>query len=205
MVLLRFMGSESDNKKKVALTTPTALYEADIEDDVILSYEWLRDRGFDVCPRRHGLMGVMDGSKVWIPGMTREHKMSCDRQPVAVHAIPAQGAPRALDLFCGTKSAARVLERHGYQVETVDADPSRNPSVCVDVMEWDYKTLYPPGHFDIVVAAPPCTEYSAALNGCCRARRLAEADAIVLKTLEIIHYLQPKRWWLETPQTGILS
>ena len=28
---------------------------------------------------------------------------------------------------------------------------------------------------------------------------------LVKKALEIIHYLQPKRWWLETPRTGLLA
>ena len=203
-VRLRLRGSETDKKKRVALTTPTLVYEADIEDDMILSYEWLGERGFDVSPRRHGLLGVMDGCRIWIPGIDEDRSQSLHRQPVAVHAIPAQNAPRALDLFCGTKSAARVLESHGFQVETVDSDPKRDPSHCVDVMSWDYRAVYPPGHFDIVVAAPPCTEYSVALNGG-RARCLEEADAIVRKTLEIIEYLQPKRWWLETPRTGLLA
>ena len=177
-VRLKFVGTEVD-KKRVALITPTALYEADIQDDIILSYEWLGERGLDVCPRKHGLMGTMDGGRIWLPGIEEDRDSDLQKQPVAVHAIPAKNAPRALDLFCGKKSAARVLEKHGYQVESLDSDPKRDPSICVDILEWNYRDAYPPGYFDIVVAAPPCTEYSLALTK--RPRQLDKADQIAKK------------------------
>ena len=148
-------------------------------------------------------MGTMDGGRIWLPGIEEDRDSDLQKQPVAVHAIPAKNAPRALDLFCGKKSAARVLEKHGYQVESLDSDPKRDPSICVDILEWNYRDAYPPGYFDIVVAAPPCTEYSLALTK--RPRQLDKADQIVKKTLEIIEYLQPRRWWLETPRTGKLA
>ena len=36
-------------------------------------------------------------------------------------------------------------------------------------------------------------------------RDLEKADAIVSRTLEVIEYLAPERWCLETPRTGILA
>ena len=53
--------------------------------------------------------------------------------------------------------------------------------------------------FDIVVASPPCTEYSAAkTTGVRKEEELA--DPLVKKALEIIQYFSPPVWWLETPR-----
>ena len=52
-------------------------------------------------------------------------------------------------------------------------------------------------------ASPPCTEYSKAkITG---VRKIDHANAIVLRTLEIIDYFNPEYWFLENPQTGLLK
>ena len=88
---------------------------------------------------------------------------------------------RALDLFSGTGSAARVLQAHGFRVVTVDCDPKWRPEHCVDILTWDYAAAYVPGDFDIIVAAPPCTEFSKALTT--RLRCLDHAFRLVGKAL----------------------
>ena len=50
---------------------------------------------------------------------------------------------------------------------------------------------------------PPCTEYSTALTT--RTRNIFSANQIVLKTLEIIEYLNPDYYIIENPQTGLLK
>ena len=116
---------------------------------------------------------------------------------------PPKGKKRALDLSCGRKSATKVLEAHGYQVECLDNDPKREPTIFKDVLQWEYKK-FPRGFFDIIVASPPCTEYSAAKT--VGVRREAElADPLVKKALEIIRYFAPPIWWLETPRNGRLT
>ena len=109
----------------------------------------------------------------------------------------------ALDLFSGLGSATRVLQAHGFQVESVDNDPRRKPTICENILTWDYEAAFVPGTFELVVASPPCTEYSRALTT--RRRCLAEADALVRKALEVIEYFQPAKWWLETPAHGLLA
>ena len=126
-----------------------------------------------------------------------------DHQPVCVKSTQIKAGKRALDLFCGQKSAARVLEKHGFQVETLDSDPKRDPSICVDILEWDFRSAYPPGYFHTIMAAPPCTEYSAAKWR--PPRNPESADPVVKNTLEIIEYFQPEIWWLETPRNGLLT
>ena len=200
---IRFMGHDAATGKPVAITVPTTLLEADIDEEVILSLQWLGERNFDVCARDHGLMGHLGDRHIWLPGCPNDLKV-CDLSPQrSVHAIPAKPVLRALDLFCGRKSAAGPLQRAGYSVVTLDNDPRRNPDICTDILEWDYKAAYPPEYFELVVACPPCTEYSLAMTA--RPRNLDLADRVVKKTLEIIAYLAPARWWLETPRTGLLA
>ena len=50
---LRLNGFESEQKTKVSIITPTTLYQADMEDDVILSFAWLASRGFNVDTGQH--------------------------------------------------------------------------------------------------------------------------------------------------------
>ena len=203
VVHIKIDAVDCDSKKKIAITTPTYLYEASTEDDITISLLWLAERGFDVCADRHGLMGHIDGHKVWVGGLEEEGLAPLDHQPVCVKSAHVKTGKRALDLFCGQKSAARVLERHGFQVETLDSDPKRDPSMCVNIMEWDYRAAYPSKYFHTIVAAPPCTEYSAAKWR--PPRNPESADPVVKKTLEIIEYFQPEIWWLETPRNGLLA
>ena len=43
-----FAGRDRDNAQSVQVSTPSLIYEADISQDIILSYAWLAERGFDV-------------------------------------------------------------------------------------------------------------------------------------------------------------
>jgi site-specific DNA-cytosine methylase len=79
-----------------------------------------------------------------------------------------------------------------------------NPTVAIDVLKWDYK-VYPPGHFDAIWASPPCTEYSKMKYISGSPRNLELADSIAKRTIEIIDYFQPERWYIENPQTGLLK
>lgn len=112
-------------------------------------------------------------------------------------------APRMLDLFCGTGSVGNVFRRQGYDVVSVDNDIRWKPDICVDVMVWDYRAAFPPRHFDVIAASPPCTEYSIALTT--RPRDLDTSNLIVKRTLEIIAYFLPSKWIMENPRTGLLK
>jgi site-specific DNA-cytosine methylase len=109
--------------------------------------------------------------------------------------------PKALDLFCGKGSVAKVLSEKGYEVVTVDINTNFKPTHNVDVLDWKY-WRYPPKYFDIISASVPCTEYSRAKT--IGKRNFEIADKLVQKTLEIVGYFQPKLWWIENPRTGFL-
>ena len=55
----------------------------------------------------------------------------------------------------------------------------------------------------MVFASPPCNHFSRAKTK--GARDIDGADRLVQKTLEIIGYLKPERWYLENPRTGMLK
>ena len=108
-----------------------------------------------------------------------------------------------LDLYSGTGSVAAIFAARGYEVVTVDIDPTYQPTIQVDMLTWQYWENFPPGHFDVIACSPPCTEFSQAMTR--RRRDLEYADALVQKGLEIINYLKPNFWFLENPKTGIFK
>ena len=107
---------------------------------------------------------------------------------------------RCLELFSGTKSVGKVCDLVG--IETVSVDLLLPADHQCDIMDFDYKQ-YPPNHFDIIWASPPCTEYSKAKSR--GVRDIEGANKIVKRTLEIINYFDCKYWYLENPQTGKLK
>ena len=113
--------------------------------------------------------------------------------------------PKMLDLFSGTGSVTRVFEEHGYEVVSLDLDPKFNPTICTDILSWDYKNAFQTGYFEVIFCSPPCEQYSTARTTASTPRDLEGADALVKKALEIISYFQPQKWFLENPRKGLLS
>ena len=62
-------GSQVTTAKAVELRLPTWFYVADIQEDIILSYEWCRLRGVDISARHHGLLCLTLGQEYWVEGM----------------------------------------------------------------------------------------------------------------------------------------
>ena len=102
---------------------------------------------------------------------------------------------KLLELFSGTGSVGKVAKEFGYDVVSLDL---KNADINCNILEWDYKQ-YDTGYFDFIWASPPCTEYSRAKTT--GVRKIDEANAIVLKRIEIIKYFQPLAFFIENPQT----
>lgn len=115
---------------------------------------------------------------------------------------------RVLELFSGTGSVSRAAEKLGYEVVSLDiSDQYHTPTIQTDIMTWDYKSQYRPGHFHIVWASPPCHTFSNINNMVFRGRpeerlrRIREEGLPLMnKALEIIEYLQPERYVIENPR-----
>ncbi len=111
---------------------------------------------------------------------------------------------RLLELFSGTGSIGTAFASQGWEVISLDSDPKTDATIHEDILTWDY-TIYPPGYFDATWASPCCTNYSCARRGAKTPRNLPLADSLVLRSQEIISYLNPRVWFIENPQTGLLK
>ena len=106
---------------------------------------------------------------------------------------------KLLELFSGTGSVGTVAKDMGWTVVSLDL---KGADINCDILQWKYKK-YPVKYFDFVWASPPCIEYSIAKT--VGTRKIDEANAIVLKTLEIINYFNPRVFIIENPQSGLLK
>ena len=109
--------------------------------------------------------------------------------------------PRLLELFSGTGSIGKAFRELGWEITSLDLGPKANPTICVDICEWEPE--YEPGYFDFIWASPVCTGYSRVLTR--RPRRLEDGDRLVIRTLQLIEQLRPRFWALENPATGLLK
>ena len=116
---------------------------------------------------------------------------------------------RILELFSGTASFSNVAkEVFGYDIFTVDSDPSFNPDLCVDIALLNPREIdFNP---DVIWSSVPCTTYSVASfpaghrdNGIAVSDTARLADRLVLKTLEFVEEFSPWYWIIENP-VGLL-
>jgi len=121
---------------------------------------------------------------------------------------------KVLELFSGSGSVGKVCKEKGYEVVSLDIDPRAD--INMDIMDWDYKDMYNPGHFDIIHASPPCHTFSN-LRRTWIGRKLKEhGDTIITREIldkdmeekgvpllrkaeEIIDYFKPKYYIIENP------
>jgi hypothetical protein len=111
---------------------------------------------------------------------------------------------RLLELFSGTKSVSKALVGQFDEIVSLDILDKYNPTVCADILKWDY-TVYPPNHFDAIWSSPPCVEYSILKNNTGMPTNIGLADSIVLRVFEILDYFKPAKWFIENPQTSLLK
>jgi len=113
---------------------------------------------------------------------------------------------RCLDLFCGLGGFSQAFaESDRWQVTTVDIEDRFDPDLTADV--FDLRPSEFAQDFDVVLASPPCTQFSLAAS---RYERFdgsepqtdpaADAVALVYHTLGVIRGLSPRYWVLENPQ-----
>lgn len=109
-------------------------------------------------------------------------------------------AKRLCELFCGTKSIGREAEALGWDVVSVDLREDFEPSICCDLLDFDYKAAWSPGEFIWVHASPPCSLYSIAAKH----RDVETANKLTRRAKEIIEYLNAPYITIENPQSSIM-
>ncbi len=110
---------------------------------------------------------------------------------------------RVLELFSGTGSISTAFRSAGHEVISIDIDNRYAPTICKNILDWNFKTL-PRGHFDAIWASPPCENYSIARSNARAQRDLMLADSIVLRTQEIMDWFAPRCWFIENPEGSLL-
>ena len=111
-----------------------------------------------------------------------------------------------LDLFAGLGGFSQAfVESERWNVTTVEIEERFDPDIVADVFELrpsDFDT-----EFDVVLASPPCTQFSFAasslerfVDGEPQTDDARDAVALVYHTLGLIRGLSPDYWFLENPQ-----
>jgi site-specific DNA-cytosine methylase len=114
---------------------------------------------------------------------------------------------QVLDLFCGLGGfSAAFHDSNRWSVTTVDIDARFEPTIEADV--FDLRPSDINGDFDVVLASPPCTQFSTAGNHHAwdftthepTTEAAKNAVGLVFHTLGLIRSLSPRYWFLENPQ-----
>jgi len=109
---------------------------------------------------------------------------------------------KMLDLFCGTKSVAKVFEKHGWKTITIDFDPQFEPDICTDI-----SLLESLPKVDVIWASPPCTCFSVASIGkhwnrdhTPKTQAAEDAYGLLCHTRNLIRAANPRYWFIENPR-----
>lgn len=69
---------------------------------------------------------------------------------------------KVLDVYSGKKGWSKPFADRGHDVLTIDIEPKFKPDICADLLKITPEYLKQFGPFDIILALPPCTEFSKA-------------------------------------------
>tara|TARA_R110000868_G_C10871315_1_gene762292 strand:+ start:711 stop:1433 length:723 start_codon:yes stop_codon:yes gene_type:complete len=126
---------------------------------------------------------------------------------------------KLLELFSGTGSIGKVAEKMGYEV--VSLDLHLPATINIDIMKWDYRAAYQPGHFDLITASPicaywSCLKYSSIGKNIKGTNKKYSMQSIqedidkfgkpmVDRVREILDYFRPKYYWIENPKSSSMK
>lgn len=111
-----------------------------------------------------------------------------------------------IDLFSGLGgwSSSMAMHPENWRVITVDIEREFDPTVCIDIMDFDPSIL--PMNPTVILASPPCQKFSPnTIRFNWNKRKVKDfgviqALGLVAKTCDIIMKLQPTYWVMENPR-----
>ena len=101
-----------------------------------------------------------------------------------------------LDLYSGSGGFSEAFKQRGHKVIRIDIDLRFKPDICADISNLPIK-----GYWDIILASPPCTEFTRDFLPWFN-DPYPSLD-LVRKTKEIINELKPQWWILENVQGSV--
>ncbi|MDG5778189.1 DNA cytosine methyltransferase [Haloarculaceae archaeon H-GB1-1] len=113
---------------------------------------------------------------------------------------------RILDLFSGLGGFSAAFEdSSNWEVTTVEIEEQFDPDICADIL--DLRPSDFDHEYDVILASPPCTQFSRVGNHDHwdhesqepTADESRDAVALVLHTVGLIRGLSPNYWFLENP------
>ena len=124
--LLEFDTTEHGSHDPIRYAFQLTLHEADIAEDIILSYAWLANAKLGLSPWRHRLELKIGGRRVFVPGLPKEPKLvgnaSGSQTRVllvssreATHKRESTGKYCTLDLSSGAGCARGTLEERNFE------------------------------------------------------------------------------------------
>jgi hypothetical protein len=119
---------------------------------------------------------------------------------------------KSLELFSGSENVSQVCVDHGFDTWTVDNNPKLHPSICCDILSFDYSLF--PANFDFIWASPDCRLFSRAGKSSHWSKILLKyrqycytpltpeaynAIAMIKSTIGIIKHYKPALYIIENP------
>jgi len=104
---------------------------------------------------------------------------------------------KVLDLCSGTGGFSEAFKQRGHEVIRVDIDPRFKPDICADILNFSIR-----GSWDIILASPPCTEFTRDFLPWYNDDPDPSLD-LILKIKEIIATLKPQWWVLENVKGAV--
>lgn len=104
----------------------------------------------------------------------------------------------ALDICSGTGSATAAMRDKGWQVVTVELDPTREADYTADVRAWSWTGKQP----DLIWCSPPCTEFARESMPWSKTGNTPDMS-IVEACIRIIQEARPRYWLIENVRGAV--
>ena len=101
---------------------------------------------------------------------------------------------KVLDLFCGLGGWSRAFAEAGHDCTGIDIKNIGYPYrfIKADLNDW-----MPDQHYDIILASPPCTQFSKVVQRWTGKCNESKGLGLVFKTFALIQEMKPKYWVIE--------
>lgn len=125
---------------------------------------------------------------------------------------------KLLELFSGTECMSNAFRSRGHECYTVDWDNKFPSSLHIDIMDLTASMILDEfGYPDVIWSGNDCTTFSVAAIGHHRKKnpetgsldpkteKARKADEVNMHTLQLIHQLNPRFFFIENPMGGLRS